>query len=261
MASFAEGHLRRELGQSAALGAAVLVATAWSLTVNVGMAMATSWGLIALLCWGFVLWQCRKRLHLNHAKANEPLYPTLGHGNRITLMRGWLIAATAGFLPLPHANLNPWLMFVPAALYTAAALGDALDGYVARRQQQTTRLGAELDTVLDAFGLLVAPLLAVFYGKLHISYLLVSMAYYLFQGGIYWRARHSRAVFPLPPSRLRRPLAGLQMALVAAALWPPLPAEWTRALGLILMMPLLLGFCRDWLHVSGRLGAHPERHQ
>jgi len=246
---------QRELVWIATLGVGLLVAAALLLTAVEGPTMALRWWLVAVLCWKFVLWQCQKRLPLNRSTADGPLFSTLGLGNRITLLRGLLIAATAGFLVLPPNEVRPWLLYVPAALYSLAAMGDWLDGYLARRQQQTTLLGRELDTVLDAFGLLIAPLLAILLGKLHVSYLLVSVAYYLFQWGIYWRQRRDRPVCPLPPSRLRRHLAGVQMALVAFALWPPLPGETTRLLGLALMIPLLLGFCRDWLHVSGRLGA------
>lgn len=251
--------LRREVRLVAVLGASLLATIALVLNALEGFIPAMSWLLASLLCWGFVLWQCRKRLHLNRTTVNDRYQTTLGHGNHITLLRGLCIAATAGFLAITQVDVRPWLLYVPAALYTLAALGDWLDGHMARRQQQTTKLGTELDTALDAFGLLIAPLLAVLYSKLHVSYLLVSSAYYLFQWGIHWRQWHGKAVYALPSSRLRRHLAGLQMALVATALWPPLPADIMHTLGVTLMIPLLLGFARDWLHVSGRLGAKRER--
>lgn len=251
--------LLRELRGWAALGAGLLLVAASLLVMLEGPSVGLYWLLAGLAGWAFVLWQCHKRLHLNCSPDDGKRYVGLGHGNRITLLRGLFIAATAGFLAIALIEVRPWLLYVPAALYSLAALGDWLDGYMARRQQQTTRLGVELDTALDAFGLLVAPLLAVLYDKLHISYLLVSIAYYLFQWGIHWRQQRGKPVYPLPPSRLRRHLAGIQMALVAIALWPPLPAEMTRIAGMALMIPLLLGFCRDWLHVSGRLGVGRER--
>ncbi|WP_051208392.1 CDP-alcohol phosphatidyltransferase family protein [Saccharospirillum impatiens] len=253
------GQLRRELTWIAVLGACVLLGFAVALFILERPVRALGWLLASMVCWGFVLWQCHRRLHLNRRSATGQAYPTLGAGNRITLLRGLLIAATAGFLTFSSAGIHPWLFYVPAALYTLAALGDGLDGYIARRQNQTTELGAELDTVLDAFGLVVAPLLAVLYGKLHVSYLLVSMAYYAFQWGIHWRRRHGRRVFPLPPSQWRRTLAGLQMVLVAIALWPPVPFGVSSLAGVVLMMPLLIGFIRDWLYVSGRLSADPEQ--
>jgi len=255
--------LRRELQRIALLGVSFLMVFAALLSMLEGQLVVLYWLLVALACWGFVLWQCYQRLHLNVStpdrKDTPRRYVTLGHGNRITLLRGLLISALAGFLVISPGDTSHGLMYLPAVLYTAAALGDLLDGSMARRQQQTTRLGTELDMALDAFGLLIAPLLAVAYGKLHISYLLVSIAYYLFQWGIYWRRRQGLPVYPLPPSRMRRYLAGLQMALVAAALWPPLPREVTTLLGAVLMLPLLIGFCRDWWHVSGRSGARAER--
>ncbi|MDX1267075.1 MAG: CDP-alcohol phosphatidyltransferase family protein, partial [Oceanisphaera sp.] len=166
--------------------------------------------------------------------------------------------ATAGFLTILPLQASTGLLYLPAVLYTVAAALDGLDGFVARRQQQTTRLGTELDTALDAFGLLIAPLFAVFTGKLPVVYLLVSVAYYLFQWGIRWRRQRRRPVYALPPSQIRRYLAGAQMVLVALALWPPLPGALTQWVGLVLMIPLLIGFCRDWLHVSGRLGVRRE---
>lgn len=251
--------LQREVVSVAALGFCLLTALALALSVVEGPALALRWWLVSVLCWKFVVWQCHKRLSLNCDPDHDRFYTTLGQGTRITLLRGLLIAGTAGFLVVPLGDVRPWLLYIPAALYTVAALGDWVDGYLARRQQHTTRLGTELDTALDAFGLLIAPLLAVLLGKLHFSYLLVSIAYYLFQGGIRWRHRRGQPVYPLPPSALRRQLAGLQMALVATVLWPPLTGEMTRLLGMALMIPLLLGFCRDWLHVSGRLGVGRER--
>ncbi len=250
--------LRRELLFIALLGAGLLAVSALILNVFDGPAAALQWLLVSLAGWGFVLWQCHKRLPLNESSVNKRFFTTLGAANRITLIRGLFIAATAGFLTFVSTDTLTWLLYVPAALYTLAAVLDGVDGYVARRQQQTTQLGKELDTALDAFGLLIAPLLAVLTGKLAVSYLLVGIAYYLFQWGIRWRQQRDRPVYPLPPSQVRRYLAGLQMALVAIALWPPLPADITRVFGIALMIPLLLGFCRDWLYVSGRLGANRE---
>jgi CDP-diacylglycerol--glycerol-3-phosphate 3-phosphatidyltransferase len=137
--------------------------------------------------------------------------------------------------------------------------GDIAARSADRSNRQTTELGKELDTTLDAMGLVIAPLLAVLYGKLFASYLLVSVAYYLFQWGLLWRRRFDKPVYPLPPSRLRRQLAGYQMGLVATVLWPPLPALLTRPVGILFMLPMLYGFIRDWLVVSGRLSADTDQ--
>lgn len=245
--------LRHELQRIALIGSASLLSMAIVFFVLYGLTLALSWLVPALSSWAFVLWQCYKRLPLNRGSLDGPYYSRLGHGNRITLLRGLFISGTAGFLVTTHLT-SQWVIYVPAILYSAAAIGDWFDGFMARRQQQTTQLGMELDTVLDAFGLVIAPLLAVLIGKLHVSYLLVSVAYYLFQWGLAWRRSHNLPTYALPQSRIRRFLAGTQMALVAIALWPPLPSDLTRLAGFLLMIPLLLGFIRDWLHVSGRIG-------
>jgi CDP-diacylglycerol--glycerol-3-phosphate 3-phosphatidyltransferase len=251
--------LQRALWQTGVLGTGLLLILALCLATLESSLFALRWLLLALPCWGFVLWQCRRRLHLNHSPTDNTLKKTLGPGNQVTLLRGLLIAATAGFLVTTGLQTKPLLPYLPAILYTAAALGDALDGYIARQRQQTTELGKELDTTLDAMGLVIAPLLAVLYGKLFASYLLVSVAYYLFQGGLLWRQRFDKPVYPLPPSRLRRQLAGYQMGLVATVLWPPLPALLTRPVGILFMLPMLFGFLRDWLVVSGRLSTDTDR--
>ena len=251
--------LQQELQWLAVLGFGLLLSLALFLGVIENSLFSSRWLLLALPTWGFVLWQCHRRLHLNYNQLDNKEYSTLGPGNRITLLRGLLIAATAGFLATTGLEMTHLLLYLPAVLYTAAALGDSLDGYLARKYKQSTELGKELDTTLDALGLVIAPLLAVLYGKLYVSYLLVSVAYYLFQWGLWWRRRCNKPVHPLPPSRIRRLLAGYQMGLVATVLWPPLPAVLTRPVGVLFMLPMLAGFIRDWLIVSGRLTSEPEQ--
>lgn len=242
------------------LGSVLLLLIAMVLSYLGGWVSSLRWLPVALLCWCIVIWQCQRRLHLNYSTTDGRQYPRLGFGNQLTLLRGALIAATAGFLSLSTRQAGYLIPFLPALFYSLAAIGDWLDGHLARRLHQSTQLGKELDTVLDALGLLVAPLLAVLYGKLHVSYLLVSISYYLFQWGLYWRRQHQRPVLPLPPSRLRRYLAGIQMGFVAVTLWPPLPAELSRPLGLVFMLPVLLIFWIDWLSVSGRRQQMPPSH-
>lgn len=250
--------LHREWVQIAMLGVVVLLIVALVLWMFAAPVTGGRWFLGGLAGWAFVLWQCHRRLHLNVSTIDDRAFNSLGAANRITLLRGWLIGATVGFLAMLPLQPHLVLLYVPAVLYTLAAALDGLDGYVARRQQQTTRLGTQLDTVMDAFGLLIAPLFAVVTGKLPAIYLLVSLAYYFFQWGIRWRQQRGRPVYALPPSQVRRYLAGAQMVLVAVALWPPVPGSISQGVGIVLMMPLLAGFCRDWLHVSGWLGDRRE---
>lgn len=242
--------VKHEILLAILLGIAVLLAVFFSIkqftTID-----ALQWLLIADCLWFYVCWQLWQRLELNRASVDAPLYPTLGWANRLTLLRGGLIALTGGFLFQPQAaGLMAW---VPGALYTLAAILDRMDGFVARRSKQTSLLGTELDTVYDALGLVVAPLLAVGYGKIHWSFLLVSAAYYVFVWGLYWRRTHNLPVYPLMPSMLRRTLAGFQMGFIAFILLPCFQAPLTVIIGIAFMLPILLGFLVDWLVVSGRI--------
>ena len=206
---------------------------------------------ISTAIWLFSYWHAWKRADLNRRDINSVHYPNLGWANGLTLLRGGLIALTGGFLlqPAPY-GLLAW---IPGVIYGLAAILDRIDGFVARRTKRTTLLGSELDTVFDALGLLIAPLLAIQLGKLDWSFLTVSLAYYFFIAGIYWRQKKSRPVYPLLPSQLRRAFAGFQMGFVALALIPLFPAKATKLLGTAFMLPILIGFAFDWLIVSGRV--------
>lgn len=212
--------------------------------------------LVASLLWAFSLWHAWKRVPLNKRSSSADALPDLGLANGLTLVRAWLVALTGGFLlqPIP----TEYIAWLPGICYSLAAALDRVDGFIARRSRRTTLMGAELDTVFDALGLLVAPLLAVQYGKVHWSFLAVSAAYYMFIAGMHWRTRHGRAVYPLLPSQLRRAFAGFQMGFVALVLLPVFPGQTTRWMAMAFMLPILIGFWVDWLVVSGRIdGRNP----
>ncbi|MCB1648491.1 MAG: CDP-alcohol phosphatidyltransferase family protein [Gammaproteobacteria bacterium] len=243
---------RRELHRSVLLGSVGIMLGALLLAMaGVPTAGVLRWAALSASVWGLVWWQTNIRLPLNRATNDAPLYPTLGTANRLTLLRGYLIALSAGFLLLPYTT--PWLPWLPAFLYSVAAILDRVDGFIARRSGQSSLLGASLDTLFDALGLLIAPLLAVAAGKTHWSYLSVSLAYYVFHLGLRWRERHDLPVYPLRPNTLRRTLAGFQMGYVAVVLWPPFASQVSVPAGAGFMLPLLLGFVVDWAVVSGRL--------
>ncbi len=165
-----------------------------------------------------------------------------------------LIAILAGYLfqPWPQSRLFPGrLSWTPGTLYLAASLLDYLDGRVARAGRHETRLGAFLDINIDALGLLIAPLLAVWYGQLPMAYLSVGAAYYLFIIGIRLRKKYSKPVFELKPRRSARVIAGFQMGFVGIALLPVISPPITRAVAYLFMIPLLAGFVKDWLFISG----------
>lgn len=194
-----------------------------------------------LLLWRF----------LPRNRKGERLLASLGPGTLLTVARGVLVAFLAGFLLLPQPTES--LVWLPAALYGAAALADYVDGTLARLTDHVTMLGARLDTEFDALGILIAPLLAVLYGQLALWYLSVSVARYLFVLGIRLRRLRGLPVFALPPRRSRRLLAGLQMAFLTVVLSPVVTPPITTVVAVFVAGPFIAGFARDWLYVSGRL--------
>ena len=201
--------------------------------------------------WLIVISQSRTRRDLNRFSHEKPLYNQLGWANRLTIIRGGLIAMVGGFLFLGWPpGQAAWL---PGVFYTLAAVIDRLDGFVARKSGQTSMLGIELDTVFDALGLAIAPLLAVWYGQIHWSYLLFSSAWYLFQWGIFRRRQLSLPVFNLTPNIVRRAWAGFQMGFIGIVLFPVFTPPFTIVCGIAFMLPVLTGFIIDWLVVSGRI--------
>ena len=202
----------------------------------------------AWLVWLFfavVLWR-RRALNLATDKNQFIRADALTAATWITVGRALLVSALGGFLLAPAGDgVTQWL---PGGLYTAAALGDLLDGALARRLGQATKLGASLDVTVDAIGLLVAPLLAVLRGRLPPWYLLLAAAYPLFQAGLWLRARWRLPTFrerlrPYPRARL---FAGVQMALVATALYPVLPRWVLWPAASLAMLPTLALFVREW---------------
>jgi len=239
------------LGMAALAGECVLLGLSWF------WQGAIQWFIQAVLVWGFICYQTRRRLPINHETPEAPLYKTLGWANKLTLLRSWLIASVAGFL------FQPWfdgaiLAWLPGMLYFFAAVLDRVDGYVARRTGQSSLLGNELDTVADALGLAIASLLAFAYGQIHLSYLLFGIAYYLFHAGILWRNWQGLPIYPLPPALHRRTWAGFQMGFLVVALWPLFHPPLTTLAGFAFMLPALMGFLIDWLIVSGRINREAE---
>lgn len=190
------------------------------------------------------------------AAGSARAYDDLGVPTTVTLVRGFLVAGVAGIVGVAlHGSLSPPWAWAAAAGYGVAAALDALDGALARRLDRVSRLGARLDTAVDAFGLLVAPLAGVLLGELAWWYLSVGAARYVFLVGRRLRERAGRPTFDLPPRASRRVLAGVQMAVVPLALAPGVFDSWMPLVTGVAAAALLCGFARDWGYVSGRLGS------
>ena len=229
-----------EWGVAAVVGFGAVVAGSRVVAVA-GEDEARQWLLVAGVVLAYQLWFLRRRLPRNRAE-DGPVRTSLGPANALTMLRGALFAAAGGFVVVPPTSGVRWL---PGLCYGAGVALDYLDGWVARRTDRSSALGADLDLAFDALGFLLVPPVGVVWGVLP--------PWYLFRGGEAYRRYRGRRVAPVPPSRVRRPLAALQMVVVTVALLPPFPPRVTIPLATASMVPSLVVFARDWLVVSGRI--------
>ncbi|MGD9301175.1 MAG: CDP-alcohol phosphatidyltransferase family protein [Desulfobacterales bacterium] len=197
----------------------------------------------------YVLYLLGCNLRLNTRGENQVLRATLGPANWITLARGGLIAILAGFLlqPWPGRPNGPgWTAWIPGAIYIAAVVGDALDGFIARITTTPSRLGNLLDTRIDALGILVACLLAIHYGQIPDYYIIAGLAYYLMRLAIWVRRKGGRPCLEVRPRPGARVMAGIQMAFLGIVLLPLLSPRVIYVAAVLILVPFLAGFLLDW---------------
>jgi CDP-diacylglycerol--glycerol-3-phosphate 3-phosphatidyltransferase len=239
-----------------------VVALAWLFGVHRwladvrSIAVANRWlvptATVATFVVGF-LWYHRAA---NRTATGERL-ATLGVANAVTLARGGLFAGVAGFVLLDPSS-GSVLLWLPALWYGTGVALDAADGFLARTVGTPTRLGERLDMAMDTTGFLVAPVVAVAWGRLPVWYLSLSAARYLFKFGVAARRRRGLPVRELPESALRRPLAGLQMVFITIALVPLVPATLLVPAAAAVLLPSLTLFVQDYLVVSDRICTKPR---
>ncbi|ELZ91432.1 putative CDP-diacylglycerol--glycerol-3-phosphate 3-phosphatidyl-transferase [Haloferax mucosum ATCC BAA-1512] len=265
-------HTRRRVLATGVVAAAVVVATGEILVADV-LAVTAAWTVPTVLVvaglWWYTYANAAENSSGDTAGSGESdggetarAYATLGLPTGVTLFRGTVIAGVAGVAAVAAVGgYSPVWAWAAAVGYGVAAALDAVDGFLARRLDRVTRLGGRLDTAVDAFGLLAAPLAGVVLGELAWWYLSVGAARYVFVAGKWWRDRTDKPTFDLPPRASRRVLAGLQMAVVPLALAPGVFDAWMPLVTGVAAGGLLLGFGRDWLYVSGRLRSAATRPQ
>ncbi|WP_277553538.1 CDP-alcohol phosphatidyltransferase family protein [Halobaculum limi] len=247
------GRTPRAVVAWAVAGLVALATGAAVLTAGVAPDTAGVWLLPAAVVVAWEWWFLTGNVDANHpTDAPDARRDGLGLANGVTLGRGLLYAGVAGFLLT--GSLNGAWAWAPALLYGAGAALDAVDGAIARHVGSQTVLGERLDMGVDTLGFLVAPLVGVAWGRIPVWYLALSAARYLFKFGRWQRQRRGLAVYDLPDSRVRRPLAGLQMAFIAVALAPVLPVAIVEYLAAVVVTPSLLVFARDYLAVAGHVG-------
>ena len=138
----------------------------------------------------------------------------------------------------------------PALFYGTGVVLDRLGGTVARCLDQRTVLGERLDMAFDTLGFIVAPLVGVVWGRLPVWYLSIPAARCLFRLGCWARRSRGHPVKDTPGSRVGRPAAALQIVFIAAALSPVALAALVRPAAIIVTLPSLAVFLRDYLAVT-----------
>ncbi len=94
--------------------------------------------------------------------------------NQITIVRILLIPVFVTLAIYYGASVlekepEPWMRYLAIFVFLLAAVSDGLDGYVARRYNQRTKLGAILDPIADK-GLLVSALLVLTFGHWEVRF-------------------------------------------------------------------------------------------
>lgn len=219
--------------------------------------LAQNWGALTRWIWtlaagafcAYVLTVLWKALPYNYRLEDGVFFSSFGTANLLSLLRGWFLGALAGFIltPLPSG----WTAWLPGILYILNGIADFFDGYFARRSHQVTAMGQRLDLSLDGLGVLFASLLLYRDGTLPFWILLVGAARFIFLFVTWLREKVGKAVYDLPPSPLRRALAGAQMGFLGAALLPVFKPPATIWAGAFFSFPFLLNFGRDLLWICG----------
>jgi len=211
--------MRRSISVSSLAG--ILVLAALDDRVG-GLAAGAGWALYATLIY---------------RAADRADLPGFGWANRVTLVRGLLVALLIPCLLAPERR--PWL---PPILGAAALVLDGVDGPIARRTGTASRFGARFDLETDALTVLMLSALVAAEGRVGPWVLLSGALRYLYvaAGRVWpWLAR------PVAPSFARKLVCVLQIAGLLAALTPILPPPWPSGIAAVSLALLIWSFGRD----------------
>ncbi len=246
------GRLRRQWVSLAAACGLLVAGVSGALMTRFSVDTAIRWGIpvVVVLAWFF--FRLQRSLELNHPHDDPALRPTLGAANLLTIARAALTASLAGFLlQAPAAAAHTAWVWLPGLVYLSAAAMDYVDGHVARRTDNVTRLGAHLDTQVDALGLLLVAGLLVVSAKAPWPYLWVGLGYYILLAAIQWRRITGRPVSQVVPRPDARWVAGCEMAFAGLALLPLFKPEATRPAAWVMALALGISLGQDWRIICG----------
>jgi len=169
--------------------------------------------------------------------------PVSGIANSITSVRAVLTVAAAAAIARPQSPGAAW--FVVGAAVAATVL-DGVDGWAARRFNQSTAFGARFDMEVDALLIMALSVLAWSWGKAGAWVILSGLLRYLFvaAGWIWpWMSR------PLEPKRRRQTVCVIQIVALIAAVSPIFVPPLSAFVAAIALAVLAWSFAVDtaWL--------------
>jgi len=173
-------------------------------------------------------------------RSNRPL----GWPNRITLLRGLLLAWLAVWLMVPAwAGRGAWTIVV---VVLGNLVLDGVDGYLARRLGQASSFGARFDMEVDAALMLLLCLLIAQADLAGPWVLLIGLLRYIFLGITTTWPDLNR---PLPDRMRRKVICVWQVSSLILAFIPGLPGFLIEALLALALVLLVWSFAVDlaWL--------------
>ena len=170
-----------------------------------------------------------------------------GWANRVTLLRGILIALLAGSLWWPLLWQQHAVTL--AGVAGAALLLDGIDGWVARRTGSASAFGARFDMELDASFILLLCLALVVLGKVGGWVLLIGAMRYAFViSGLVWPWLRA----PLPESLRRKVVCVVQVVALMVALLPGVSAMLASLMTALALLLLSASFALDVRWLAGK---------
>lgn len=186
----------------------------------------------------------------NFSRASVPR--PFGAANWVTLVRALFAAALLGWGLIELGSSDPvatglrWLMVAGAV---AALCLDGVDGYLARRFNQTSAFGARFDLETDALTMLALSILVWGLGQAGAWVLASGFMRYIFVfAGWLWPV----LAMPLPPRKRRQTLCVVQLIALILALAPVVTPPWAAAICLAGLILLSYSFGVDLAGLVGR---------
>ena len=162
----------------------------------------------------------------------------LGAANRVTLTRATLVGGVAALVA--DAFVGRASIAAIVGLAVVALVLDGVDGWVARRTETVSALGARFDMEVDAFLILV---LSTYVAQSVGSWVLAIGAARYAVWAVGWVLRWMRT--PVPPRYWRKPVAAIQGIVLTAAVANLLPGVAITVAIAVAVVLLAESFGRD----------------